>query len=310
MPEARSPGVAASQAHSLRLALIGGTISGLGLLASLRTLNLLSWFWVVSLLACLAYAWYSVRAALASRDARESTPAAELSPNAHPSPAALPVAMVEEARFLSSAGHDMRQPLQAISLFSATLAAHPLPPESAKLVSGIEQAAESLSGLFEAVMALARLNAGRVQLQRREVVLDEVLARCVAERMEAAQDKGIHLRHVPTRLRIMADETQLLRALDCLVAHALATTGSDGGVVIGCRRCPCGLRIEVWDNGKAVPAAALEQLFEPFSDYGQSFDDRGLGLVLARRLLTEMGGQLDVGLTRGGGKRLVMRLPR
>lgn len=315
MPERRTPALSQSLL-SLRLALVGGLICALGLLASLSGLGLISWFWILALLACLAYGVVALR--YLARSSSVALPAVESAPPvAAPASSAAPIETVspvsEEASFLSSAGHDMRQPLQAIALFSATLSAHPLPGESAKLVQGIEQAAESLSELFEAVMALARLMAGKVQLQRQEVALGLVLKRCVAERMDAAQEREIHLRHVPTRLQVWADEAQLARLLDGLLAHALASSEPGAGIVIGCRREAGSVRIEVWDSGRALPADALDTVFEPFSAYGQAFKDRGLGLVLAHRLARAMGGELLLGRVRsagGRGKRFLLRLPR
>lgn len=322
MPEQRARVIPASL-RSLRLALIGGLISALGLLASLSGLGFISWFWIAALLACLAYGLVTLRQVARELADDADTPApgwAESSPQAPASQdlavvseqASAIVPVAEEVRFLSTAGHDMRQPLQAIALFSATLSAHTLPAESAKLVQGIEQAAESLSELFEAVMALARLMAGRVSLQSQDVSLGLVLKRCVAERMDAAQEREIHLRHVPTRLHVRADEAQLARAIDCLLNHALVTSDAGAGVLVGCRREAGSVRIEVWDSGKALPAAALDTVFQPFSAYGQAFKDRGLGLVLAHRLLAAMGGELIVGRTSnadGRGKRFLLRLP-
>lgn len=311
-------------ARSLRLSLLGAALAGLGLLASLHGVPLLAWLWAVVLFACVGFGMLSLSRLLTCHAAGQ----AGVSTPTHTIPSAPPAVAVpenvstdhavgmgassercrEEARFLSSAGHDLRQPLQAISLFSATLAAHALPAESAKLVSGIEKAAASLSDLFEAVMAVARLAAGRVEFESRSVALDGLLVRCVMERSDEAEDKDLHLRHVSTRLRVLGDETQLARALDKLIAHALETT-EQGGIVVGCRWRGGRVRIEVWDSGLAIPAGAQGELFTPFAPYGQRLQDRGLGLVLASRMVAAMGGEVTARADLKRGKVLAISLP-
>lgn len=197
------------------------------------------------------------------------------------------------AAFLSAMGHDLRQPAQAAALFAATLSTHSLPEASRKLVKGIESAVEQLSEQLEAVFAIAKLESGRGDCKCGPLELNGLMAHAVSSHLDDAHERGLHLRHIRTRRRVMADSVLLGRALDRLVAHALRTT-ERGGVLLGCRQRGGSVVIEVWDSGVGVPADQIAEVFIPGGRHGQNLVDRGLGLVLAERSTRRMGGRLEV----------------
>lgn len=198
-----------------------------------------------------------------------------------------------DAAFLSTMGHDLRQPVQAAALFAATLSTHPLPEASRKLVAGIESAIEQLSEQFEAVFAIAKLEAGRVEFRPVELALDGLFAQAVAAHLDDAHERELHLRHASTSRRVCADPEQLSRLIDRLIAHALATT-SEGGILLGCRRRGSSIVVELRDSGRGLSAEQLADVFVPGGRAAQDLPDRGLGLVLAERLARNMGGRLEV----------------
>lgn len=210
--------------------------------------------------------------------------------------------------FLSSMGHDLRQPMQAASLFAATLSAHPLPESSRKLVQGMESALHQLSEQLEAVFALAKLQAGRVHCECVPVPLAGIMADAVHSHLDEAHEQGLHLRHVPSRQRVCADEALLRRVLDRMLSHARAVAG-EGGVLLGCRRQGGTLRLEVHAGGAGVEPALASLAFTPGSAYGQNLDDRGLGLVLARQLALRMDGELTLESLPTRGRILRLSLP-
>lgn len=213
-----------------------------------------------------------------------------------------------EGEFLSSMGHDLRQPAQAISLFAATLSAHPLPESSRKLVTGIESAVQQLSEQLEAVFNIAKAQAGEIECHLAPVALEDVFALAVANQLDEAHERELHLRRVTTKRYVLADEAVLLRTIDRMLAHALSIT-REGGVVLGCRQRGEVAVIEVWDSSAGIAAEMLPAVFVPGSTYGQQLVDRGLGLVLARRLAALMGGHLSISSVPGRGCILRLMLP-
>jgi signal transduction histidine kinase len=282
------------------IALSAAILSAVGLLVSLPALSALSWAWFAVLIVCLGLGLLSLR-----RVAPKPLPLALIPPTVQQ-----PVPPQDQATaFLSSVGHDLRQPLQAISLYAATLATHPLPDASKQLVGGLEAASETLSVQFEEVMAIAKLESGRTVLDPKPVALGAILSSTTAAHLEEAHDKALHLRHVASSLRVWADETLLARAVDRLVVHAVQTT-ERGGVLIGCHRRGDSILVAVHDTSGGVVPEQQGEVFKPFSGYGQRLVDRGLGLVYAQRVVQRLGGSLSLRVVAGRGNIYTIRLPR
>lgn len=279
----------------MRLLLGAGLVTSFGIMLGRDGITPLSVFW------CLVT--WSILAGLWILQVRQSRLMAEVSSATPPVSA-----QQQEAEFLSAMGHDLRQPSQAIALFAATLSAHPLPDSSRKLVGGIEQAVEQLSEQMEAVFSIAKLEAGQMPYAPQRVTLDALFAQVVTNHLDDAHERQLHLRHVSTGRAVMADEAMLQRALDRMVVHAISITG-EGGVLLGCRQRGDVVLIEVWDSSEGIAAELLPQVFIAGSSYGQNLKDRGLGLVLARRLAGRLGGRLTLDSRIGRGCVLRLALP-
>jgi signal transduction histidine kinase len=295
----RTGGLARVRAGSISL--IAAGLSAVGLLVSVPAPSALNLIWFAILLACLAYGLLRLRTVAPKVQHDAVVPAG--------TPKAAQVEEENASAFLSSVGHDLRQPLQAISLYAATLATHDLPDTSKQLVGGLEAASETLSLQFEEVMAIAKLESGRLSLDPKPVVLGAILSSTVAMHLEEAHDKALHLRHAATSLRVWADEAVLARAVDRLVSHAVQIT-ERGGVLVGCRRRGDAVLVEVCDTSGGIADELQAEVFKPFSGYGHRLPDRALGLVLAERSVQRLGGSLSLRVVAGRGNVYTIRLPR
>lgn len=286
---------------SIRLALACGFIASLASTV-LQDTSLGSLLWCAVLWLILATVWYLVTIS------PPVTPAVTERVPQHPDTSHT-LRVSEEGAFLSSMGHDLRQPTQAISLFAATLSTQPLPDASRKLVCGIEDAIHQLSEQLEAIFAIAKVQAGRMQSNPQRIALENIFEAQVSMHLDDAHDKNLHLRHVRTGSHTIADEDIVSRIVARMLEHALQTT-EEGGIVLGCRYRKDYCQIEVRASSKGATAEKLDQAFTPGSTYGQSFPDRGLGLVLAHRLTALLGGRLEINSPRSHGLVLSLELPR
>lgn len=278
---------------TIRLALLAGFVISLGNLV-FTGITLRNGMWCVAMWVVLGLVWRMLSSARAEHGQPADTPEERIR---------------SEGGFLSSMGHDLRQPAQAIALFAATLSAHPLPDSSRKLVNGIESAVQQLSAQMEAVFAIAKVHAGRVPVTSKPVVLEELLALAVDKALDEAHEHSLHIRHVSTRRQVVTDEDILSRIIDRLVEHALNAT-TEGGVVAGCRRHGDNIRVEVWCSSPGIPAELLDAVFLAGSRYGQQYPDRGLGLVLAHSLAGLINARLEVLSKDGRGSLLRLTLPQ
>lgn len=257
-------------------------------------------------------AWWQLEVRARQMVAEAAPQAMPDAPHLAPVPIPAPPSSPSEdqgAFVLSSMSHDLRQPVQAAALFAATLSAHPLPEVSRKLVSGIESAVEQLSEQIEAVFAIARIDSGRQGCELAPLAIENLLAGVVGNHLDEAHERGLHLRHKPTRLSARADAALLGRALERMVLHALRTT-SEGGVLVGCRRRQGKVIVEVWDSGDGVSPELLPEILTPGGRCYQDLVDRGLGLVVAARCAACMGGALSVSSRPGHGTVYRLELDR
>lgn len=277
---------------------LGGALAAIGAMAIGLAMGLdaLLWLGLIGSAVGIGLAWLS----LLAPQAEDVSAVAENLP--------APSDEIEEARFLSNASHDLRQPIQAISMFAATLAAQPLPEATRKHVDMLEQAACALSDLFEAVILHTKAAAGRLPMAPQPMPLNDSLSRAVGAHLSDAHECGLHLRFVPTRCQAVADPMQLERMLAAMVTHALRTTRS-GGVVIGCRRRGAMVCIEIWDSSPGLLDDQVPFALKAFSPAWLTVPDRGLGLATAAVLALQLGGELTLRSRLGKGTVMRLALP-
>lgn len=211
---------------------------------------------------------------------------------------------------LASAGHDLRQPVQAISLFAASLAAYPMPDSSRKMVAGIETGVQSLSGMLESICGIAKLQAGRLGCRLQVLALEDFLVRAVDDKLDIAHERQLHLRHVRTGRSLCADSALLQQALGGMLAYAFDQSRGDGGILVGSRKRGEQVWVEIRNTGTAVsqPQALHIQQFVPSDAYFNSLPDKGYGLAYVQGLAQLMGGQLELFVWPESGSLLRLRL--
>ncbi|WP_185961517.1 ATP-binding protein [Telmatospirillum sp. J64-1] len=218
---------------------------------------------------------------------------------------------LEKTRFLAAASHDLRQPLQALGMFSATLAERDLPPEERALVGKIQGSLEALESLFDALLDLSRLDAGVVEPVPTTFPINAMLARIAADFAPLAQAKGLRLAVRPLPLLTHTDPALLERILRNLVSNAVRYTRR-GGVLVGCRRRGSMLRIEVWDTGPGIPEDKVGEIFHEFVQLeapAKGNKGLGLGLAIVERTAALLGLHLEVRSRLGRGSTFGIEIP-
>jgi len=220
-----------------------------------------------------------------------------------------------KSQFLAAASHDLRQPLHAIGLFAAALAAKVRDPEVRPMVARIRTSVEALDELFAQLLDLSRLDAGALRPAPAGFALEPLLGRLAADFTPQASAAGLVLRIVPTRIAVATDPVLLERILRNLVANALRYT-SAGGVVLGVRRRAGAVRIDVIDSGVGIDEADRTRVFDEFVQLAAAPRHHaggrgmGLGLAIVRRLATLCGHQVELASMPGRGSRFSITVPR
>src|SRR5438477_6107548 len=124
-----------------------------------------------------------------------------------------------KSQLLAAASHDLRQPLHALGLYVAALAARAKDTEWRGLVGSVQRAAETLDLQFGQLLDLSRLEAGVLRPERQSVALAPLLAQIGAEFAPQAAARGLTLTIMPTRLAVDTDPALYTRILQNLVAN-------------------------------------------------------------------------------------------
>jgi signal transduction histidine kinase/CheY-like chemotaxis protein len=231
----------------------------------------------------------------------------EQSRAAHEARAAAETANRAKSQLLAAASHDLRQPLHALGLYTAALAARAGNSEWHPLVGSVQRAVAALETQFEQLLDLSRLEAGALTPALARVNLAPLLTRVARELAPQAEAKGLALRVAPTRLAVRSDSGLLERIVRNLVANAIRHTDR-GGVLVGARRHAEAIAIDVIDSGVGIAAEHRERIFEEFYQVRDTRSSRshagmGLGLAIVRRLALLLGHRIEVTSTVGRGSR-------
>ena len=229
--------------------------------------------------------------------------------------AAAETASRAKSQFLAAASHDLRQPLHAVGLFAAALAAKARDPDVKPLVASIHASLEALEGLFAQLLDLSRLEAGALHPAPTSVALDPLFARLATDFTPQASASGLALSIVPTRIVVETDPVLLERILRNLVANAVRYTRA-GGIVLGVRRRANAVRIDVIDSGVGIGDDDRARVFDEFVQLAAAARHHaggrgmGLGLAIVRRLAALLGHPVELASIPGRGSRFSLTVPR
>ncbi|MGH3265025.1 MAG: sensor histidine kinase, partial [Trebonia sp.] len=207
-----------------------------------------------------------------------------------------------EADFVSNAAHELRNPLAGISGAIEVLqgGAKDDPQARDHFLARLTEDAERMSRLTQALLTLARV----VSLGVGEAVVDVPIAiRDVAAAVEAPVGVDLAVEVEPD-LTANGDPTLLRQVMIGLLTNAFKNTPPPGAVTVrGRRHSETEVVLEVTDTGTGIPAAEIERVFERFYRRTESRKQEGfgLGLAIARRMVSVMGGEIGATSVEGQG---------
>jgi len=202
------------------------------------------------------------------------------------------MATVAKSRFLAAASHDLRQPLQTLTLLHGLLAKSVEGERARKLVGRLDETLGAMSGMLNALLDINHIEAGIVHAEKANFPVNELLERLKGEFTYHAQAQRLVLHVVPCGLIIRSDARLLEQMLRNLLSNALKYT-KRGKILLGCRRHDGRLRIEIWDTGVGVPDGELQSIFDEYHQVDNVARERSLGLGLGLSIVQRLGKLLD-----------------
>ncbi|WP_119302706.1 NahK/ErcS family hybrid sensor histidine kinase/response regulator [Dongia deserti] len=221
-------------------------------------------------------------------------------------------ANIDKTRFIAAASHDLLQPLHAARLFVAAMAErHPRDD----LVEKIDHGLGAVESLLDALLDIAKLDAGAVKPEVRAVPVWPLLDSLVASFAPIAEKQGVELRCVPTTAVTKSDPALLRRVLQNFLSNAIRYShqpGKRARVLLGCRRGP-ELRISVFDNGPGIAPEQQQMVFREFTRLRAPTRDNerglGLGLAIVDRIARVLGHRIQLRSQLGKGSTFSITVP-
>ncbi|RSZ56793.1 response regulator [Massilia atriviolacea] len=214
-----------------------------------------------------------------------------------------------KSAFLSSMSHELRTPLNAILGFAQILTSESLPstlPQKKEFAGHILKSGRHLLTLINEILDLAKVESGTVTLSMEPVALADMLVECRNMTEPLAQQRKIRMLFPDAPAAVVqADRTRLKQVLLNLLSNAIKYNREMGAVVCDCSVVTANrVRLSVQDTGMGLRPEQIDALFQPFNRLGQengSEEGTGIGLVVTRRLVELMGGEIGVSSSVGVG---------
>ena len=217
-----------------------------------------------------------------------------------------------KTRFISTVGHDLRQPIQAAALYTGLLSYRIQDPSAHELLTLLQASIEGLHGMLNGLLDLSRLEAGVVEPVLAEFDPGTMMSRLAAEFGPQAAAKGIVLRHRSFPHPVCSDEQLLERMLRNLLSNAITHTVR-GGILLACRRRGNMAEFQVWDSGPGIAREHRQAIFEEFrqchNPERNSAHGFGLGLAIVARIARLLNLRVNLRSAVGRGSVFCVRVP-
>jgi two-component system, sensor histidine kinase len=217
-----------------------------------------------------------------------------------------------KSRFLATASHDLRQPLQALSLLNGTMRRMVKEGPLVEALAQEEQAISAMSRLLNTLLDISKLESGAIKPEITDFKVAALFEEMRTEFAALAANKGLRLEVEECADRVHSDPSLVGQVVRNLVANAIKYT-SEGRVRLRCLHQDALVRLQVLDTGIGIPPAELKKIYDDFYQVGvaanTSRDGYGLGLSIVSRIVELLQLRLDVTSEVGKGTVFSLSLP-
>jgi len=221
-------------------------------------------------------------------------------------------ANLAKSRFLATASHDLRQPLQSLSLLNGALRRIVTAPDAADALRQQEQAIGAMSRLLNALLDISKLESGAIKPELTDFTVAALFRELRREFASLAANKGLKLQVDESTECVHSDPSLVEQILRNLISNAIKYT-REGWVRLRCLPEAALVRIEVLDTGIGIPADKIAYIYDEFYQVGvatdSSRDGYGLGLSIVQRILKLLDLKLDVRSELGKGSTFSLLIP-
>jgi signal transduction histidine kinase len=218
------------------------------------------------------------------------------------------------SEFLTAVAHELRTPLTTASGYVTLVAGGKMDPEQVQqAINRAERNVKRVVKLVNDILFMQEMDL--ILPEFRAVSLPELVSKVAVGRRQQAIGNDVSLRvNVDEDLpQVMGDSEWLRRALDAVLDNAIKFSPNGGEVAMHVTYQSGQVQLAISDRGIGIPADELDRVFTPFErvqrDGQHLFDGVGLGLPVAKQIVEQHGGTMEVQSVEGEGSTFIMRLP-
>ena len=215
---------------------------------------------------------------------------------------------------VSDISHQVKTPVSNLKMVTDTLLAKPVTEQERRdVLQGVRSQTDKLEFLFQALVKTSRLETGAIRLEKKDGLLIDTLAQAMSGIVYGAEKKGIAVSvQCPEDLRVSHDSKWTAEALFNLLDNAVKYTPADGQISVSVEQWEMYVKLDVSDTGKGIPESSQAAVFQRFYREEEVHDQPGvgIGLYLAREIITQQGGYMKVTSELGRGSTFSVFLPR
>jgi len=211
-------------------------------------------------------------------------------------------------RMASSIIHDFKQPISAIYGYIDLLTLPGSKPDQIeKYKKSVFNQFDHMLGMINELLEFAR---GEVRLNKVKINSKRYIEHIIGNFEHQARTKNIELLFdADWSGDFSIDQSKVQRGLENILRNAMQAVGKGGRIAVSLTQANGMAQIKISDNGPGIPPEIREKLFEPFVTFGKS-EGTGLGLAVAKRVIVQHGGTIDVESPEGSGASFIIRLPQ
>lgn len=220
----------------------------------------------------------------------------------------------EELQMLvSDISHQVKTPVSNLKMVTDTLLTRPVTnQERTDFLQGIRNQTDKLDFLFQALVKTSRLETGAIRLDKKDGLLFDTLAQAMSGIVYGAEKKDIDVTvDCPEDLHLLHDSKWTAEALFNLLDNAVKYTPAGGKISVSVERWEMYVKLDVADTGKGISESNQASIFRRFYREEEVHDEPGvgIGLYLAREIITRQGGYIKVSSEIGKGSIFSVFLP-